>query len=339
MTSTGYKQLVGKKVRIRSYVNPTGLAIGQVALLTHYMGNAMFKGTLEGDPYGPSYSGIYYSDFDIIDNITGETEQKGFIKKKLLSTKKDKYGIEAVLELKDDEESIYVSSGVQALLELDEKSYIGVAIDYDSNNVYIFKETEEESGLKIENSMIKSFNIYRDLINHIFSKQMSVEPNRIKNPDYPDNTFFKVSKYNSQFKSQFEKLFISEIKNSEETSISEIQQVSSIFKDTDETEMPKEKKSIKTRKSGSAVDKFYHHPEEGYKSFSEKIKATNPVAEEIIPLKKNPVSDSDMAIGNSSLKWIDFVVKEQTTWDKNAQVAVEQEGIKNSNPETKMSEF
>lgn len=206
-----YKALVGKKIKVRSNCTNHLYEIGKDYILTHSYGGGEYRGR-EIDTEQQMPSRINYCDFDVVENILGEGEEKGFKKKKILTENKDQYGFECVLTLEKDEETIYISSGTRSLLELKPDESIGIGVDYDTSTVYIFKETEAEGGIAVPlDGNIKSTPIYRDLINYVFSKTISVDPRRIKNPDYPDNVFYKLTPYNSLLKEKFTKLFEEEV--------------------------------------------------------------------------------------------------------------------------------
>lgn len=211
MNDSQYKLLIGKSIRVRSNTGQHNYKTGKDYILTRYNGDGTFRAK---DDSNPEFIGnnLYYQDFDIIDNITGDTEEKGFVKKPVLKNEKDNYGIEAVLELKDDEETIYLSSSVRNILEVENGMYIGFAVDYDSNSVYIFKETEVEAGLKIDDTgCVKSLGMHRDLVNYLFSKQMSLEPKRIKNPDFVDNVFYRIVRYNPDFRGNYTAMMVPKV--------------------------------------------------------------------------------------------------------------------------------
>lgn len=207
MNDGQYKLLVGKTVRIRSNSINHNYKTGCDYVLKNYRGNSIFRAT---DPKEPYFMGsdLYYQDFDIVDNIIGDLEEKGLKKKVNLANEIDKYGIEAVLELQEDQETVYISSTVRNILEVENGMCLGFAVDYEANAVYIFKESEENSGLKIdEKGCIKSFAIVRDLVNYVYSKTMTLDSRRIKNPEFEDNIFYKIVKYNPESKQSLDSLF------------------------------------------------------------------------------------------------------------------------------------
>lgn len=191
-----FKELIGKTARIRA--NTSGHRYGPVGTdikLTEYIGSGCYLGQRLVDGYTGDLTKIRLEEFDIVENITGLFEEKGFFKLTPTWETLDEYGLDCVISLNDDLQTIHLSNGVKSLMNLKPGDKVNFALDEEKNKVYICLDSEDGYELS-EGNDIKSVEVYRLLISIFDSRELQVNLYKFNNVDYPDTVFREITLYN-----------------------------------------------------------------------------------------------------------------------------------------------
>lgn len=130
-------------------------------------------------------------------------EPKGSLKlKKKREENLDEFGQSMVINLKDDEKTIYLSTSLRTTLNLKDGDGIGFAIDTEKSEIYLYQELEPEQGWIIENGQIISSADWREIFqmcgtNNLYYNLASGSKTDF---DYPDYEFFYLSTFNEGVK-------------------------------------------------------------------------------------------------------------------------------------------
>jgi len=194
-----FNDIIDKKVRIRSNFSGHNLPIGTILIIKTHRGSGRYNTEFfsgEGNTYG-STDNIHLQDFDIIENVLNESDEKNLEKLNPIPEVKDEYGLNCAIILGDDEETIYLSSGTRSIMKLKEGDKINIAVNFNTNEAYICKELDSEEGLIIADDFtVKSSDMYRHLANMFERNELGISTKRIKDKDFQDYTFYKIGKYN-----------------------------------------------------------------------------------------------------------------------------------------------
>ena len=194
-----FNDIIDKKVRIRSNFSGHNLPIGTILTIKTHRGSGRYNTEfVSGDlhSYG-STDNIHLQDFDIIENILNESDEKNLEKLNPVPEVKDEYGLNCAIILRDDEETIYFSSGTRSIMKLKEGDKINIAVNFNANEAYICKELDSEEGLIIADDFtVKSSDMYRHLADMFERNELGISTKRIKDKDFQDYTFYKIGVYN-----------------------------------------------------------------------------------------------------------------------------------------------
>ena len=130
-------------------------------------------------------------------------ESKGSLKlKKKREEVLDEFGQSMVINLKDDEKTIYLSTSLRTTLNLKDGDGIGFAIDTEKSEIYLYQELEPEQGWIIENGQIISSADWREIFQMCRTNTLyyNLTSGSKTDFDYPDYEFFYLSTFNEGVK-------------------------------------------------------------------------------------------------------------------------------------------
>ena len=195
-----FNDIIDKKVRIRSNFSGHNLPVGTLLIIKTHRGSGRYNTEfVPGDlnTYYGSTDNIHLQDFDIIENILNESDEKNLEKLNPVPEVKDEYGLNCAIILRDDEETIYLSSGTRSIMKLKEGDKINIAVNFNADEAYICKELDSEEGLIIADDFtVKSSDMYRHLADMFERNELGISTKRIKDKDFQDYTFYKIGVYN-----------------------------------------------------------------------------------------------------------------------------------------------